>query len=450
MKKIFLSILFICSMFCVIGQPSTPLKDTTVGLFSSELDSITSVTGWSGINFQKILAGTSYGYISEGLFNGLPSTTFHGNVLNAGGMFNAGNIRIGVTYTGAIGNGSFFTTETTENKTSNISKLINDHNAFILVGLPIGDLNLGIRGGFNVSGNRENEEINSKDTMNKQTMAMRPSIMLGTSLKGANGWTITPTLNFGFTISDAWRTFATVSGDFYSSDLSTEILSYKAYTPSGELGIGVNFPVEEFSLSGQINYSFDYSFMPEKMSIQVLDDQSVEKHIYRTDERMKNTITIHTTGRKSLSDKLTLAARAYIQTSIDKWISGGTKERTPDTISPYQTTEQMDITVLPRLYLAGTYQMNEKVNLSAGVSFDPTTYTYIKSRKYDEGIITGTPKTDSSSHSFNAPLLSKLGFGMTFTPVQEFVVQLGVTLQSPQKWTSILDGDFRLSATWKK
>ena len=451
MKKILFTIIFICSMVSVIAQPATPLKDSTVGLFSSDLDNVVSVTGWSGIDFSNVLVGASYGYVSEGLFNGLPGTSFNANVVNTGGIFETGPVQVGVAYTGSLGSASYFTTTTDEtaNTRSKTSKKINDHTAYVLVGLPLGDLNLGLRAGVNVSGTREDAEEESKQTKDERTMSIRPSIMAGTSLAFSNGWAITPTVNFGFTIADAWRTYATVAGSFYSTDLPEEIQSYKAYIPSGELGIGVTFPTEKFAWSGQLTYGFEYGFMPEKLYQKVNPDQTADEHIYRTDERIKNTITLHTTGRKVFMDKLTLAARAYIQTSIDKWISGGT-QRVAGNQEPSQTMEQTDIVVLPCLYLAGTYQLNEKLSMSAGLSFDPATYLYSQTENYDEDVATGKPKTTSSSHTFNAPSLSNLGFGMTFTPIQEFSVQLGVTLQAPKSWIDVLDGNIRLSATWKK
>lgn len=438
-------------MVGAIAQPATPLKDSTVGLFSTDLDNVVSVTGWSEIDFSSLVVGASYGYVSEGLFNGLPGTSFNGNVLNAGGIFETGPVRVGAAYTGALGNGNLFSTVTNEtvNQTTKTSKEFNDHTAYILVGVPIGDLNLGLRAGINVSGTREDAEEESKQTKDERTMSIRPSIMAGTSLELADGWAITPTLNLGFTIADSWRTYDTISGTFYSSYLPDNIESYKAYIPSGELGVGVTFPAENFSLSGQVTYGLEYGFMPEKFNKKVNQDQSVDEHIYRTDERIKNTITLHTTGSKKLSENFTLAARVYVQTSIDKWVSGGTtKTTTPDKAT--QTMKQTDIMILPRLYLAGTYQLNEKVSMSAGFSFDPATYIHSQSSSFDEGIPISSPKTSSKSHAFNKPLLSNLGFGMTFAPVQEFSVQLGVTLQSPQKWTSVLDGNIRLSATWKK
>lgn len=451
MKRIFFTIMIVCSMIKVIAQPATPLKDSTVGLFSTDLDNVVSVTGWSGIDFTNVLMGASYGYVSEGLSNGLPVTTFNGNVLNAGGIFEAGPVRVGAAYTGALGSTSEFssTTNETTDSTSKLTKKISDHSAYVLVGIPVGNLNLGLRTGLNVSGTRETTEENSKLTTDQKSLSIRPSIMLGTSLDIADGWAITPTLNFGFTISDAWRTFTTVAGSHFSSNLPEEIRSYKAYIPSGELGIGVTFPTEKFAWSGQLTYGFEYGFMPEKMYQKVNQDQTVDEHIYRTDERIKNTITLHTTGRKVFMDKLTLAARAYIQTSIDKWISGGT-QRVAGNQEPSQTMEQTDIVVLPRLYLAGTYQLNEKVSMGAGLSFDPATYEYSQSASYDEDVPTSSPKTSGKSHKFKDPLLSNLGFSMTFTPIQEFSVQLGVTLQAPKSWIDVLDGNIRLSATWKK
>ncbi len=103
MKKILFTIIFICSMVSVIAQPATPLKDSTVGLFSSDLDNVVSVTGWSGIDFSNVLVGASYGYVSEGLFNGLPGTSFNANVVNTGGIFETGPVRVGVAYTGSLG-----------------------------------------------------------------------------------------------------------------------------------------------------------------------------------------------------------------------------------------------------------------------------------------------------------------------------------------------------------
>ena len=451
MKRIFFAILFALSMSGVVAQPATPLKDSTAGLFSTDLDNVVSVTGWSGIDFSNLVVGASYGYVSEGFSNGLPVTTFNGNVLNAGGIFETGPVWVGAAYTGALGSTSSFTTTTDEatDSTTKSTQKINDHTAYVLVGIPVGNLNLGLRAGVNVSGSRTDKEENSKLTNDQKAQSIRPSIMAGTSLALSNGWAITPTVNFGFTIADAWRTYATVAGSFYSTDLPEEIQSYKAYIPSGELGIGVTFPTEKFAWSGQLTYGFEYGFMPEKLYQKVNPDQTADEHIYRTDERIKNTITLHTTGRKVFMDKLTLAARAYIQTSIDKWISGGT-QRVAGNQEPSQTMEQTDIVVLPRLYLAGTYQLNEKLSMSAGLSFDPATYLYSQTENYDEDVATGKPKTTSSSHAFNAPSLSNLGFGMTFTPIQEFSVQLGVTLQAPQSWIDVLDGNIRLSATWKK
>ena len=434
-------------MIKVIAQPATPLKDSTVGLFSTDLDNVISVTGWSGIDFTNVLVGASYGYVNEVNSNGIITRDFANNVLSAGGIFGVGPVRVGAAYTGALGNNSEFYTETTDStaKTNKTNK--NNHTAYVLVGIPVGNLNLGVRAGLNVSGTREDTEENSKLTKNQKSQSIRPSIMLGTSLDIADGWAITPTLNFGFTISDAWTSQTAKAGSIFSSNLPGEIRSYKAYIPSGELGIGVTFPTEKFSWSGQLTYGFEYAFMPEKMEQKVNQDQTVDEHIYRTDERIKNTITLHTTGRKALSEKLTLAARAYVQTSIDKWREGGMQKVT-DNQSILQTTEQTDIMIYPLLYLAGTYQLNEKVSMSAGLSFMPTTYVYSQRAVYNEDI--STSKISRESHKFITPELSKLGFGTTFTPVQEFSVQLGVISTAPKNWTEVLNGNIHLSATWKK
>lgn len=458
--------LFLLTAIIVTGianlqaQPTSALKDSTDGLFSDNLDNVVSVTGYSGVDFDSYLLGASYGYAEKITNNGQTSIQFYNNIFSFAGMTQFGNVRIGASYTGGLGGDSSSTSAV--EKDEKTVKL--NHNGRILVGFPLGDtgVNLGIRAGINAGGEYTQEEPLVGKASESNSFTYRPSLALGTSISLDNGWTFTPSLDVGITIAEDGRVALESGMKIGSSNVgpavdSTGMLyqdttSYKTYTTSGEVGLGITFPVTAFTLQGNAAYAFQYGKMPEK-SRTLIENNTLKNYEWRPDENSSHTATVHATARKEFLDKIHLAGRAYLQISYAHQLAGGSVAK-PETDEASQTSEKNTLTVLPRLYFSGTYDITEKLIFAAGLSFDPITYTFTTSKSYDEKIATTKGIKETETHNYAAPRLSHFGLSFTFKPMEQLHLSVGTTLKQPGTWQTfgeiLTNSDIRLSATWKK
>lgn len=455
-----LTIVIITGMANLQAQPTSALKDSTDGLFSDNLDNVVSVTGYSGVDFDSYLLGASYGYAEKITNNGQTSRQFYNNIFSFAGMTQIGNLHIGASYTGGLGGDS--------NSSSSVDKdekKVNlNHNGRILVGFPLGDsgLNIGIRAGINVGGEHTQTDPSTGAATESNSSTYRPSLALGTSISLGNSWTFTPSLDVGVTIAEDGRV-ALASGMQYGSSnvgpavdstgmLYQNTTTYKTYTTSGEVGLGVTFPVTAFILQGNAAYAFQYGKMPEKSST-IIENNILKNYEWRPDENSSHTATVHITARKTFLDKINLAGRAYLQISYAHQLAGGSISK-PETGDASQTLEQNTLAVLPRLYFSGTYDITEKLIFAAGFSFDPITYIFKTSKSYDEKIPTSESNTETKDHTYAAPQLSHFGLSLTFKPMEQLHISVGSTLKEPKSWQTfgeiLTNSDIRLSATWKK
>jgi len=464
-KDIITILISIALAMALQAQPISAVKDSTNGLFSDEMDNVVSTTGWKSADFQQYFLSGSYGLLGNTILNGNPATTFNTNVLNVAAMFQVKQVRLGLSYTGGIAGD--IEVEHAKNITDDTymdtSSIPMTHNAQALVGMPIFDtgLDLGIKFGLNASGEKSENETAEKKPTERDTRVFTPNIALGTSFS-LSGWTVTPQLQFSLAIANAGRAKTNVAGEFYAADIGPvldakgeiyqQTRKYRMYTPSGELSVGVGFPVDNFTLQGNLAYNISYSFMPEKYEVSIVDGIKTE-HEFKTDKVIANTVTIHFTGRKAFMEKLNLAGRAYLQINQKNLISGGSIINTTSNTAS-QTVEEKSVEIRPRLYLAGTYDFSEKLSIGAGITFDPFVYTYSTSHSKDEGVKVGN-EIEEEKHSFAKPIVSHVGFSVKITPIKNFIIQIGTTLPdiSGTDLKSIdgfLGGNIRLSATWKK
>ncbi|MBQ4331912.1 MAG: hypothetical protein IJC31_08755 [Spirochaetaceae bacterium] len=458
--------LFLLTAIIVTGianlqaQPTSALKDSTDGLFSDNLDNVVSVTGYSGVDFDSYLLGASYGYAEKITNNGQTSIQFYNNIFSFAGMTQCGNVRIGASYTGGLG-GDSSSTSAVEKDEKTVSL---NHNARLLIGFPLGDAgpNLGVRAGINVGGNQIQTDPLIGEATDNNSFTYRPSLALGTSISLDNGWTFTPSLDVGVTIAEDGRVVLEQGIVIGSSNVgpavdSTGMLyqdttSYKTYTTSGEVGLGITFPVTTFTLQGNATYAFQYTKMPKK-SRTVIENNTLKNYEWRPDENSSHTATVHVTARKEFLDKIHLAGRAYLQVSYAHQLAGGSVAK-PETDEASRTLEQNVLTVLPRLYFSGTYDITEKLIFAAGLSFDPITYTFTTAKSYDEKIATTKDDTETESHKYAAPRLAHFGLSFTFKPMEQLNISVGTTLKQPETWQTfgeiLTNSNIRLSATWKK
>lgn len=431
------------------AQPTSALKDSTAGLFSDDLDNVVSVTGYSGIDFNSYLLGANYGYVGEVANNQQDSRHFFNNIFSFAGMTQFGNISIGASYTGNLGGDS--TSSSAVDKDEKIVEL--DHNGRILVGFPLGNtgFNLGVRVGINASGKREQKNPLVGEDTDNNSFTYRPSLALGTNISLDNGWTFTPSLDVGVAIANNDTKNIGPAVDS-TGMLYQDTTSYKTYTTSGEVGLGITFPVTAFTLQGNATYAFQYAKMPEK-SRTVIENNTLKNYEWRPDENSSHTATVHATARKEFLDKIHLAGRAYLQISYAHQLEGGSVAK-PETDEASQTSEKNILTVLPRLYFSGTYNITEKLIFAAGLSFDPITYTFTTAKSYDEKKATTKDDTETESHKYATPRLSHFGLSFTFKPIEQLNISVGTTLKQPETWQTfgeiLTNSDIRLSATWKK
>lgn len=446
------------------AQPTSAVKDATNGLFSDNMDNVVSTTGWKSVDFQKYFISGSYGLLGNTILNGNPATTFDTNVLNAAAMFQIKQIRFGLSYTGGIAREINVeeSKDITVDTYTDTSAIPMTHNAQALVGIPLFDTNLdlGVRVGLNVTGEKTKRNNSNKQPTERDTLVFTPNIALGTSFS-LSGWTVTPQLQFNLAIANAGRS-KEVAGEFYAADVGPVVdakgqvyqqtKKYRMYTPAGELSVGIVFPVETFTLQGNLAYSLSKGFMPEKYETSIIDGTETE-HKFKTDETLANIVTLHFTGRKTFAEKMNLAGRVYLQVSHNEIVSGGSLVNTTSNTAS-QTIEEKKWEIRPRLYLAGTYDFTDKISVGAGITFDPVTYSYSSSHSKDEGVKVGNEK-QTEEHKISRPVLSHIGFSLKIKPTESFVIQVGTTLPDIsgtdiKSINGFLGGNIRLSATWKK
>lgn len=464
MKKYIIGAFVLLCSFSSFAQVNSVVNDVSLGLYSTGMDNTMSVTGWNSVDISKFLFGAAYGLRNESTMNGNRTVEFLNQRLYATTMAKIKDFKLGVAYKGVLG-GDNSISKNDNGGGSTYSEEKNDfnHTAQVLFGIPLDKMNIGVRGGLVITGRKdisETKPFSGSDFIEKikpeNTLAFTPQISVGINMALPQGFQITPAIHLGFGIKDAGRVFSGVSGTFSSFDygpveyngaIYQKKAVYRMYSPTVEIGSGVNIPLkdETLTLGASATYIFGGDFMPEKYEYYIINGTETH-HKYKPDQRLAHTIRLHSTLTKQFLPNLKLTGRVWLEGVFDNNTTGGTRENTTSQTN-IQTTDRNNITVTPRLYLVGQYDITPKFSFVSGIIFTPVVYEYTKSHSYAENGSGNAIK--SSKHIFRLPELSQIALGIRFTPLKNLDIQTGVVLNAPASIQDVLNGTIRLSASYK-
>lgn len=471
MKKYIIGAFVLLCSFSSFAQVNSVVNDVSLGLYSTGMDNTMSVTGWNSVDISKFLFGAAYGLRNETTFNGNKSIEFLNQRLYATTMAKIKDFKLGVAYKGVLG-GDNSISENNNGGGNTVDEKKNDfnHTAQVLFGIPLGNMDIGVRAGIVIAGNKnivEDKPFTDADFLEKikpeNTVSYTPQISAGLNMPLPKGFAVTPAIHLGLGIKNAGRVFSGVSGTFssfdygpveYNGDIYQKKAVYRMYSPTVEIGSGVNIPLkdETLTLGASATYIFGGDFMPEKYEYYIINGTETH-HKYKPDQRLAHTIRLHSTLTKQFLPNLKLTGRVWLESVFDNNTTGGTRENT--TISgrgseSIQTADRNNITITPRLYLVGQYDITPRVSFITGIIFTPIVYEYVKTHSYAEsGVNISTPETKSVQHTFRLPELSQIALGIRFTPLKNLDIQTGVVLNAPASIQDVLNGTIRLSASYK-
>lgn len=458
-----------CLLFtaALYAQTVSPLKEATAGLFGAESDNITSVTGWNGIFFDKVLATASYGYLqSQNDASGL-GTILNANVLNTAAMFNMGKSKIlggkiGVSYVGTFGSDMKFHDKTEGNAKAKGADMPKEHNHKIglLIGLP--GNKYGLRLGFDMGGEYSNVRQSplTENSANVNALSFKPSLGFGAKLQTQSRYAFTPSAELTLSITNGGGSAAAA----YSSGSIKGIGSdgkkfentgvFRKYTPSASVGMGVTFPskmgITTWSLGGK--YAFSYTYMPEKYR-RIITSGVLTEAIYRPDSAMSHRFNLTVSQNTTVSWRLALKASASIDLSYAYDLTGGSIKHTITASPAIQTTEVSNFMVAPLISGGVTYRISDNVLWFGGLVFRPIAYVMNNTKSYDEKVAVKDASVDIRN-DIKTPFLTHFGMGLQFKLSPELGLQgafvLKPTETSPVRTIQDAFGsNIRLSITWK-
>ncbi len=453
----------ICAL-CSIGafaQTESPLKEATLGLFGAESDNVVSTAGWSGVFFDKVFVTGSYGYIQKQNASGVAGNILNANVLNAAAMFKAGRAKVGVSYTGGLGNDIVLQDDEQGTASAKQNTMPFFHNVRVLVGLP-GNM-FGLRLGMDIGGSYETTRLspNVENSSNKNSLSFKPSVAFGASLRTASRYTFTPAAEVSLSVTNGGGAAAAAFwsesvGPGTGSDGKTyqKTAVYRAYTPAAEVGIGIGFPSKFGIVSWNANFKYNFSMtiMPEKYKRYVTGGVMTEA-VYRPDEAMSHSFQAEVTAKSVVSWRLTVRGGAAVDLSYGYNLLGGSRTNTIAGNSSIQTEEAHRFSVTPKVTAAAVYKITDQVSWFGGIGFRPVGYTWTREHSYNEGVDVGN-ETKETVQTFQKPLLTHLGTGLQFTPASELSVFCAFVLQ-PDETSPVrtlmeaFNGNLRLGVTWK-
>ena len=456
-----------CLLFtaALYAQTVSPLKEATAGLFGAESDNITSVTGWNGIFFDKVLATASYGYEQSQNASSGVSTILNANVINAAAMFNMGKSKIlggkiGVSYVGGLGNNMLFNKNSKNNKESSDQVLPFFHKIGLLVGLP--GNKYGLRLGFDMNGSYDNAKqspLTEKST-NVNKLSFKPSLNFGTKLQTQSRYTFTPSAELALSITNGGGSAAAAYSSGHVAGIGSDGKKFentgvfRKYTPSASVGLGVTFPskmgVTTWSLGGK--YAFSYTYMPEKYRRIITSDVLTEA-IYRPDSAMSHRFNLTVSQNTTVSWRLALKAAASLELGYVYDLTGGSIKHTITNINPIQTREITKFIVTPLINAGVTYKITDNVLWFGGIEFRPVNYIMTREKIYDEKVSVAVSQAPHSD-LVGKPFLTHLGMGLQFKLSPELGIQ-GAFVLKPSETSPVrtiqdaFGSNIRLSITWK-
>lgn len=456
-----------CLLFTagLYAQTVSPLKEASAGLFGAESDNITSVTGWNGIFFDKVLATASYGYVQgQNDSTGL-ATILNANVINAAAMFNMGKSKIlggkiGVSYVGGFGNDMAI--EDTVDGSSNVKKasLPMFHKIGFLVGLP--GNKFGLRLGFDMGGSYSDSKQSplKENSTNANSLSFKPSLGFGAKVQTPNRYVFTPSAELALSITNGGGAAATAYSSGHVAGIGSDgkkfehTREFRKYTPSASVGLGVIFPskmgITTWSCGG--TYGFSYTYMPQKFERRVTSDVLTEA-VYRPDSAMSHNLNVSVSQSTTVSWRLALKAAASVDLGYVYELTGGSIKHTISTIQPIQTIEETGFSVSPSVKAGVTYKINDNILFFGGLAFRPVAYHISKTKSYDEKIAVKASFV-RNGNELKKPFLTHLGMGLQFKLSPELGLQ-GAFVLKPNETSPVrtiqdaFGSNIRLSITWK-
>lgn len=457
-----------CLLFtaALYAQTVSPLKEATAGLFGAESDNITSVTGWNGIFFDKVLATASYGYMQSQNDSTGTGTILNANILNTAAMFNMGKSKIlggkiGLSYIGGLGNDLQISDSKTGSKTVKRNVLPFSHKVNLLVGMP--GNKYGLRIGFDIGGSYSDSKQSplKENSTNANSLSYKPSLGFGAKLQTQSRYAFTPSAELALSITNSVGAAAgaissgSVKGIGSDGKKFEHTRVFRKYTPSASVGLGVTFPskmgITTWSLGGK--YAFSYTYMPQKFEQRVISDVLTQA-IYRPDSAMSHRFNLTVSQNTTVSWRLALKASASLDLSYAYDLTGGSIAHTiTGGTGPIQTSEIHNFTVLPLISAGTTYKINDNVLWFGGIEFRPVTYSIIQTRQYNEKVYVAEAQT-GQDNKIGKPLLTHLGMGLQFKLSPELGLQGAFVLKSGETspvrtLQDAFKSNIRLSITWK-
>lgn len=481
-KTIFGIAVFAIFTSTALAQPVSPLNEGTDGLFGNDTDNTMSLNGWVGVDFDKFLVTGTYGYLGASASNSA-HTVLKTHVLNGAGMFKLGGITLSVSYLGTLGGSSDAELKLleTETKAENPHVTVNNtvpllHNIRVLVGIPLGALNLGVRAGLDIGGSTTTQTgpgatlDDIKKFSNKNSMSFKPQLAVGTKIGMGNGYVLSPSLDMNVAITNSSGAGQSVypgeeTGPTKASDGSIyeSRKTMRTYIPEGILGLGIDFPQNgSVALSANVSYGFSVGIQPEKSEYQRLYDGSsktdeISEHIMKSNVTQGHDVILKFAGKMAVTEKLQLAGRIQLNTLYDYVLDGGTTKISGTEFRGVKTSESSTMFLQPVISAGATYQFTDTLSWYGGMKFVPVAYTYQTISRYAEyGIeFANDPDMSETSHTLTYPYLAAFGTGLEFKPAQELAVSFGL-LFAPSDITELNtvsavlnNANLRLGLVWK-
>lgn len=464
MKKI---VLYICLCGLSLGlfsEPISAVKEGSAGLYGTDMDDVVSVTGWNSVFFDKMFFAGSYGHYQQESTSSEEDSLYaiYPNVLNLASMFKAGKTKIGLSYTGSIGNANnIFNVSTSQTGTNTTTKTTNIpifHDIDVLVGIPKNEI--GIRLGVAFGGSI-NDVVSSpiEQSTNSNSFSIAPSLAFGTTIRTRDRFVFTPNAEISFGIKNSGG-FAASS--FSSGEVTPGIGSdgkqygekrvYTTYTPAASVGVGIKYPSKNgiIKWSNDFEYTFSVIQMPEKFEWKY--ENGIKKEaIYRPDSGHSHLLTGSVSLENTVSWRFNLKAELSVDMGYSKKITGGSLEDTLDKVKSTITSTKTFI--LPILSAGTMFRINDYVSWFTGFGIRPIGYEYTNKITEDEKVVIAD-RTQNIAHIVLYPAVTEVGTGFQIQPTPEMQIIASVLLNptDTSPFTSLgefLAADFRLSFRWK-
>lgn len=453
-KKIILMVLFCTSL--AYAQLNSAIKESSAGLFSTDIDSAVSTTGWQGVKLDRFILSANYGYLSE--------SYDPAHLLNVGGMFNAKKAVIGFAYMGAFTGNSTATVNYDKRNngngvwTSSFSFPV-QHDIKFLTGFMVKDMPIGVRAGLEIGGEwAKNRGSDVGKFSQSSKLSFKPNLMVGLKIP-TEKYVFKPTIDFSFLIGNeaaagqnGTRPSVDVAVQDQNGDVFIQKDIFRNYTPAVTLALDIDLPskMENVSWSTSVSYGFGIKFMPEK-STYTNDKGSIESATYATDFGHTHTLKFSGTSTVNVSPSFTVKTKAEMLASYLMEKTGGTTAVNNVTASP--SHDLHTVTLEPTLYAGFNFKIAKIVNWYAGMAFIPFSYVYTYTSQYNE---TGArQETNNTIHNFKNPSLAKFGTGFGLQPADTVEIMFGFLFQptTATKFTTLNDVfsnfNIKLGFSWK-